>query len=266
MKFLTPLLLVLAVTAQAASVKLGWDAPPPKEGITIAGYDLYYGVDSGIYTNKVFTPAPATSNTVSGLELNVRYFFAVTAVSTEGNSSKPSNETNWMVTVSMIPNAPTGIVVLDSSTTNPPAPPDPEPPFELTVDNPETNNVTFSGGWPLTTNSITKFRDDLRHDNNQKGTAKVAAFVLDLPADGLYALFEWHGKYGVQSTAVPYEISHTEGTETVMVNQRVDDGKWNKVGEYRFASGRNSIVRILNKGTQGYVVADAIKVVRLSNN
>lgn len=86
------LLTIVSVSAQQASVTLTWD-PPPETGI--AGYRLYSGLTSGIYTNTI--NVSATRHTVTNLVFGARYFFAVTAVSAQGLESGYSNELPFLV-------------------------------------------------------------------------------------------------------------------------------------------------------------------------
>ena len=83
---LTPL------SALADSITLAWD---PSPGTNIAGYNLYFGVASGNYTNMV-SAGNATTVMVSGLVEGTTYFFAATAYDTSGVESDFSSETNYL--------------------------------------------------------------------------------------------------------------------------------------------------------------------------
>jgi len=81
-------------TAHAAqSVNLAWDPVPDQ---TVAGYNVYYGTASGVYTNEIPAGA-ATSSIVSGLAENVTYYFTVTAYDILGLESDFSNEVSYTV-------------------------------------------------------------------------------------------------------------------------------------------------------------------------
>lgn len=85
------------------SVKLGWN---PGTDPCIAGYNIYYGVASGIYTNKV--PLGVTTNaTISGLLEGTTYYFAATALNAAGVESRFSNETSWAVPLPVVNHPPT---------------------------------------------------------------------------------------------------------------------------------------------------------------
>lgn len=82
------------------SVTLAWD---PSPGSGIAGYRLYQGAASRVYT-RVINLGALTSQTVSGLISGVTYFFAVTAYNTNGLEGDFSDEISY--TVPWSPNHP----------------------------------------------------------------------------------------------------------------------------------------------------------------
>ncbi len=89
-------LILAALTASAqgqSSVTLAWD---PSAGSSIAGYRLYTGGASRTYTN-VISAGNATAITVNGLTRGATYFFAVTAVGTNGLESMFSSEISYSV-------------------------------------------------------------------------------------------------------------------------------------------------------------------------
>ena len=73
------------------SVTLAWDPNPDP---TIAGYRLYSGTSSRIYTQQLEV-GNMTTTLVSNLADGRTYFFAVTAYNTAGAESIPSNEVSY---------------------------------------------------------------------------------------------------------------------------------------------------------------------------
>lgn len=59
--------------------------------MTVAGYKIYYGTETGVYTD-VIDVGNVNSYTVSGLPLGNTYFFAVTAYDADGVESDPTDE------------------------------------------------------------------------------------------------------------------------------------------------------------------------------
>ena len=73
------------------SLDLGWDAAQNQE---VVGYDLYYGTNSGKYTNNILT-GNVTTATVTGLASGITYYFAITSVDAEGDESPFSSEISY---------------------------------------------------------------------------------------------------------------------------------------------------------------------------
>jgi len=77
-----------AVARAGSSVTLAWDADPDPD---LAGYRVYSGTASGVYTQEEDV-GNATTATVANLIAGATYFFAVTAYDIFGLESPPSNE------------------------------------------------------------------------------------------------------------------------------------------------------------------------------
>jgi hypothetical protein len=84
-------LALLTHTLTAADVQLAWD---PGISPNIAGYLLYSGVTSGVYT-QTSAIGTSTSTLVSNLVPGTTYYFVVTAYDTSGAQSLPSNEASY---------------------------------------------------------------------------------------------------------------------------------------------------------------------------
>ncbi|MDE3066508.1 MAG: fibronectin type III domain-containing protein [Verrucomicrobiota bacterium] len=72
---------------------LAWN---PSTNSDVVGYNIYWGVASDIYTNKIFV-GNVTSATVSGLTEGTVYYFAATALNSMGLESPFSNEAVYTV-------------------------------------------------------------------------------------------------------------------------------------------------------------------------
>jgi len=88
---------LLPVIAYATEVTLTWSAPTTNADGTpltdLAGYKIYYGTESGNYSNIVDVGYLDGAEVSYSLELtDNRYYFAVTAYDTSGNESDYSNE------------------------------------------------------------------------------------------------------------------------------------------------------------------------------
>jgi hypothetical protein len=81
------------VRPQTQSVHLIWN---PSTDPSVTGYNVYYGVASRVYTNKLDVGS-ATNATVSGLVVGSCYFFAATAYNLLGVESDYSSEVSYTV-------------------------------------------------------------------------------------------------------------------------------------------------------------------------
>jgi len=100
------ILLAAAFSASAQSVTFAWD---PVSGV--AGYKLYQGGGSRVYTNSV-DAGTANQTTVSGLIVGRTYFFAATAYNSSGIESGYSSEITYTVPANGTP-----VITLTSPTT-----------------------------------------------------------------------------------------------------------------------------------------------------
>ncbi len=99
---LLPLLFNPALAATPAapageSINLTWD-PSPDAAVT--GYNIYYGVTSGVYPNAI-NVGNVTSATISGLIAGTTYYFAATAYYADGMEGMFSNEISYTIPASI---------------------------------------------------------------------------------------------------------------------------------------------------------------------
>ena len=84
---------VWSIQAAAESVTLVWD---PNPAPNVAGYRLYCGTTSGVYT-QITELGNTTATMVSNLVAGKTYFFVVTDYGIAGFESAPSNEVSYAV-------------------------------------------------------------------------------------------------------------------------------------------------------------------------
>lgn len=100
--FISFVVLAVQTVYAVGSVTLAWD-PSPSGGI--AAYRIYYGVASRTYTNTL-SFGTALTGSVSNLVDGKTYYFAATAVSTNGLESDFSTEVSYSVPLPVPPGAP----------------------------------------------------------------------------------------------------------------------------------------------------------------
>lgn len=95
-KLLVALIFFSAFVSSApaqAHVTLAWN---PISNPLVAGYNIYYGRSSGVYTNKTVA-GNVTSFTISNLVIGATYYFATTTYSAAGAESAMSGEVSYLV-------------------------------------------------------------------------------------------------------------------------------------------------------------------------
>ena len=69
----------------------------------LAGYNVYFGIDSTYLNNKISCGMNDELLLVDKLNVNQKYFFAVTAYDSTGNESEYSNIESFMLKTDIIP-------------------------------------------------------------------------------------------------------------------------------------------------------------------
>ncbi|MEQ9441027.1 MAG: cellulose binding domain-containing protein [Cyclobacteriaceae bacterium] len=123
--------------------------------------------------------------------------------------------------------------------------------------------ATLTGAWTVSTaGGSSKYGADYLHDGSSGKGDKSASYSTFLTT-GTYEVFGWWFAFSNRSTNTPFDIVHAEGTTTVHRDQQINDGQWVSLGTYSFCNTAEVVVR--NDSTSGYVAADAIRFVPVSN-
>jgi len=99
----------LTAVAGDGRVTLSWQAPESDGGSPITGYKVYWGTSSGSYTN-VQNTGNVLTYTVTGLTNGQRYYFAVTAINSVGESAKSNEVSATPQSGVTVPSAPQNLV------------------------------------------------------------------------------------------------------------------------------------------------------------
>lgn len=133
---------------------------------------------------------------------------------------------------------------------------------EVILDNTDMSNVTIIGTWTRSTNSAGYYGPDYINDGNTgKGTRSVR-YTPNFQAAGAYEVFARWTAGTSRATNVPIDITTADGLFSVQVNQQVSNGVWVSLGIYNFNAGSGGNVLISNTGTNGYVIADAVRFLK----
>jgi len=141
----------------------------------------------------------------------------------------------------------------------------PAPKTEVIVDNYDST-ATFvkNGTWTTRSDNPGQFhKGNYMDDQNAGKGAKQARFTPNLPSAGTYKVYAmWNSAGSDRATNVPFAITYAGGTDNVVKNQNLNGGQWNLLGTYTFNAGTGGNVLITTTGTNGYVIADAVRFVK----
>ena len=136
-------------------------------------------------------------------------------------------------------------------------------PFDPVVDVVDNPEATYEGMWESDQLVDGKYGPDIHYHEAGDGSS-TATWVPDIPQNGDYYVYAWWPDNEVFATNAPYTIYYNGGSETIRVNQQIDGGQWNLLGTFSFAAGTSGSV-VLSDDADGYVIADAIRVVDSDN-
>ncbi len=126
---------------------------------------------------------------------------------------------------------------------------------QLIIDNRDAN-TTNTGIWQLS-GGLDPWADDSVYNNS----GSTFRWLPNLPESGQYEVYAWWTYHNNRSVNVPYRIQHTDGVDTVLVNQRdaALGGQWYFLGNYTFSSGTGGYIEVSSEN--GQASADAVKLV-----
>ncbi len=217
-----------AVAYSANQINLSWVDNSSNENNFIVARSTAVG---GPYTTIATLGANATSYSNTSLTANTTYYYVVRAVNAGGTSANST----------------------EANTTT----------FEtdLIIDN---RSAVVVGSWLVGTASADKYGADYRYKGTGTG-ANHLQFTPYVATTGIYEVYEWHSQGANRVAAGAHVISYNGGSQTILVNQQANGGKWNLLGTFNFAAGAAGNVRITDNFTgTNIVVADAIKLVYIA--
>jgi hypothetical protein len=75
---------------------------------------------------------------------------------------------------------------------------------------------------------------------------------------GLYDVSMWWSGWSSRASSITVQITHSGGTATVTINQKLNAGQWNSLGQFNF-NGSGSVKIIAANGSTVSTCADAVK-------
>ncbi|MEO1528913.1 MAG: GEVED domain-containing protein [Planctomycetota bacterium] len=133
-----------------------------------------------------------------------------------------------------------------------------DPKGTIVLDNSEDGVATEGGGWRLGA-SVAGFVGE----NYQvaEGGDRSTRFSIPRTVSGLYQVSVNWTAHPNRSADARVEIAHRDGIETITVDQTLDAGGFQPLGNYSFLAGQTHSVTVKTLGTDGVIVADAVRLV-----
>ena len=104
------------------------------------------------------------------------------------------------------------------------------------------------------------------HDANAEKGGKSVIYRIKVPAAGRYEVRMSYAAAPNRASNVPVSIEHAEGTQAVLVNQRMEppiDKLFVSLGIFRFLADKSAVITIGTKDTDGIVGADAVQLIEV---
>jgi murein DD-endopeptidase MepM/ murein hydrolase activator NlpD len=140
-------------------------------------------------------------------------------------------------------------------------PADPASAATTTVDNATAGRFTASTGWGTSAWSAQRYGADYRFATPNTVTSDAAWFKASIAAAGPHVVEVWYPADAGYNSATPFMVATTTGTRSVVVDQRVNGGRWVSLGTFTLAAGDYNVVGLSRWTSQpGYVVADAVRI------
>lgn len=131
----------------------------------------------------------------------------------------------------------------------------------VVADNSDTTQVVTTGSWTASTATAGYYGANYVNDANTGKGTKTFSFKPSITASGTYNVYGLWTSGTNRATNVPIDVIKADGsTATVTVNQQANGSQWNLLGTYSLAPA-NAEIRIRTDSTNGFVIADAIRLV-----
>lgn len=137
-------------------------------------------------------------------------------------------------------------------------------PYAQVVDSETKNRFEADESWGESSYGRSVYGDYYRFARpDEDGT--VARFKVEIPESAKYAVYaRWPEVEGLSDSA-PVGVETASGLEWKELDQRQDGGRWVRIGAFQMEEGDDYYVRFSPETDgEGYVAADAVKVVQIS--
>lgn len=133
----------------------------------------------------------------------------------------------------------------------------------LTVDD---SQAKLTGVWKPSALTKPYFGTGYVHDEKSEKGKKFAEFTISVPEDGRYDVQLSYTAHASRADNVPVSIRHAGGEVEVTLNQQQKppiDNLFASVGQWSFSEAQPATVTIATRGTTGFVLVDAVRLVQV---
>jgi hypothetical protein len=124
-------------------------------------------------------------------------------------------------------------------------------------------SATLTGAWTASTSKSGFYGPNYIHDGNSGATGgKRATFTPNIPVSGNYDVAVRWVTGTARASSAPIDVNSATGTTTIPVNQQALDGMWVELGTFSFNAGTGGSIVLRNDGTDSYVIADAVRLIK----
>jgi cytochrome c553 len=117
------------------------------------------------------------------------------------------------------------------------------------------------GEWKRSTFSPTFIGEGYLSDKNDEKGAKTLTFMPKIEKAGRYEVWFAYPPLVNRAKEVPVTVFHADGEDVVKVDESevpAINGRYIRLGQFRFESSGQGFVMVATEGTKGFVVADAV--------
>ena len=129
-----------------------------------------------------------------------------------------------------------------------------EVPTDFIIDNRDTSLTSQTGTWGVSGGSNPYGADSVW---SRDGDSFTWHFNPVLTSH--YELMMWWTVWSSRSNRIPVRVEHAGGTSWVMIDQTRNGGKWNRLGDYIFESGKSYKITIISPDGPSSTCADAVR-------
>jgi hyaluronate lyase len=122
--------------------------------------------------------------------------------------------------------------------------------------------VTKSAGWTTSTYDAGFLGANYFHDGNAGKGTKFVTYSPALTTAGQYQVYARWTQNNNRASNARYDVTTATGTTTVYQNQKTNGGVWVLLGTFDLTTTGASVT-VRNNGTDGYVVADGSRFVKV---